>query len=46
MDAVFVGIDVSKDWLDVHIAPGGESLRVGNDGDGIARLRARLWPPA
>ena len=24
MDARFVGIDVSKDKLDVHIGPGGE----------------------
>src|SRR6202011_4839329 len=27
----FVGIDVSKDWLDVAFRPGGEHLQVGND---------------
>jgi transposase len=37
-----VGIDVSKDWLDVHIAPTGESLRVSNEGSGIASLAVRL----
>ena len=25
-----VGIDVSKDWLDVHVLPAGERLRVAN----------------
>lgn len=42
MDATFVGIDVSKDWLDVHVLPSGEAFRVGNDGVGIDRLKARL----
>jgi transposase len=35
-----VGIDVSKDWLDV--AMDGESLRVANEADGIIELTARL----
>jgi len=35
-----VGIDVSKDWLDV--AMGSESLRFANDADGISELTARL----
>lgn len=42
MDACFVGIDVSKDWLDVHVAPSGESFRVDNDGSGIERLKGRI----
>jgi transposase len=42
MDAVHVGIDVSKDWLDVHVAPSTEAFRVGNDGEGVARLRERI----
>jgi transposase len=42
MDAVFVGIDVSKDWLDVHVVPSGESFRAGNDPAGIDGLKDRL----
>lgn len=42
MDAHFVGIDVSKDWLDVHILPSGESVRVSNDSEGVARLKGQL----
>lgn len=42
MDAVHVGIDVSKDWLDVHVLPSGEAFRVDNDAGGFDRLKARL----
>lgn len=42
MDATFVGIDVSKDWLDVHVVPSGEAFRVCHDAGGIDRLKARL----
>ncbi|MCV0394269.1 MAG: IS110 family transposase [Rhizobiaceae bacterium] len=42
MEAIFVGTDVSQDWLDVHVLPSGESFRVGNDDAGIAELRQRL----
>ena len=44
----FVGIDVAKAHLDVHLRPQGESFRVGNDPDGIAALVGRLtaWAPA
>jgi transposase len=42
MDAVYVGIDVSKDRLDVHVRPTGESLAVARDGEGLAGLIARL----
>jgi transposase len=44
MDAtvIVVGIDVSKDWLDTHIAPSGERFRVGNDAAGLDELKARF----
>lgn len=42
MDAIYVGIDVSKDRLDVAIRPGGESFAVGRNGAGIDDLIARL----
>ncbi len=29
MDAIYVGIDVCKQWLDVHVVPSGDSFRVG-----------------
>ena len=38
----FVGIDVAKDRLDVHIRPGGEVFAVGRDGKGLAVLVKRL----
>lgn len=39
---VYVGIDVCKDWLDVHIHPTDSSLRVANTRDGIRRLTREL----
>lgn len=43
MDAtVIVGIDVSKDRLDVHVRPGGIVFGVSRDGDGIASLVEQL----
>ncbi len=45
MDAiVIVGIDVSKDRLDVAVRPGGEAFFVRRDGNGIAALIERLGP--
>lgn len=44
MAAVVVGIDVSKDSLDVHVRPGGESFRVTRDGPGLDELLLRLQP--
>ena len=38
----FVGIDVSKDRLDVHIRPSGHAFTAGRDGDGLERLAAEL----
>ena len=42
MDAVFVGIDVSKDRLDVHVLSSGEAFAVARDGEGLAALNQRL----
>ena len=39
---MFVGIDVSKDRLDVHIRPGGEAFAVARDGKGLDELCSRL----
>jgi transposase len=39
---MFVGIDVSKDRLDVHMRPGGESFALARDGEGLAQLCERL----
>jgi transposase len=42
MDAIFVGIDVSKDQLDVHLLPSGEAFAVARNGEGLADLNGRL----
>lgn len=42
MDAIFVGIDVSKDRLDVHVRPSGEAYVVARDGKGLEGLVERL----
>jgi transposase len=42
MDAIFVGIDVSKDRLDVHVCPRGEAFAVSRDGKGLEELIDRL----
>ena len=44
MDAQYVGIDVSKDRVDVHVHPQGEAFAVARDGEGLAALVARLQP--
>lgn len=46
MDAIVVGIDVSKDRLDVAVRPTGETFAVARDADGLDRLMARLTPLA
>ncbi|MEE9251004.1 MAG: IS110 family transposase [Alphaproteobacteria bacterium] len=40
--SVFVGIDVSKDRLDVHLLPSGEAFAVARNGEGLDQLIARL----
>ena len=42
MDAIFVGIDVSKDRLDVHVRPSREAFAVARDGKGLEELIDRL----
>jgi len=39
---MFIGIDVAKDRLDVHVRPTGESFTVGRDDQGIEELAKRL----
>jgi len=42
MEQIYVGIDVAKDRLDVHVRPSGEAFAVARDGEGLAALTARL----
>ena len=46
MDAIVVGIDVSKDRLDVAVRPSGEVFAVARDADGLDALIAKLTPLA
>jgi transposase len=39
---MFVGIDVAKDRLDVHLRPADEAFSVARDGEGIEELAKRL----
>ena len=41
---IFVGIDVSKNTLDVHVLPSGDRCQVTNDQAGCAALVERLQP--
>ena len=40
--SMFVGIDVAKDRLDVHVRPAGESFVISRDDEGIEELAKRL----
>ncbi len=42
MDATYVGIDVSKDRLDVHVLPSNLAFAVARDGKGVSELSERL----
>ena len=42
MDAIYVGVDVSKDRLDVHVRPSGLAFVVSRDGKGLEELVERL----
>jgi transposase len=46
MDQTLVGVDVSKDRLDVHVLPSGEAFAVARNGEGLAELNERLRPLA
>jgi transposase len=39
---MFIGIDVAKDRLDVHLRPGGEAFTIARDGEGVEALSAQL----
>ena len=42
MEQSFVGIDVAKDRLDVHVRPSGDTFALTRDGEGVAALVERL----
>jgi transposase len=42
MEQVYVGIDVAKAHLDIHVRPAGEAFTVARDGEGVASLVDRL----
>jgi len=42
MEQVYVGIDVAKDRLEVHLRPSGEAFAVARDGKGLEELSVRL----
>jgi transposase len=46
MSELFIGIDVSKDWLDIAATPLDLSLRVSNDPAGLVQLMATVGPLA
>jgi transposase len=46
MEQTFIGIDVAKDRLDVHVLPSNEAFAVARDGKGLAVLIERLGPLA
>jgi len=46
MDAIVVGIDVSKERLDVAMRPTGETFVVSRDAEGLDALIAKLTPLA
>src|SRR5207244_4304026 len=37
-----VGIDVGKSWLDIHVLPSAETLRVANTREGVRKLKRWL----
>jgi transposase len=39
---MFIGIDVSKDWLDICIRPSGETFAITRDDQGLEHLVERL----
>ena len=46
MDAIVVGIDVSKDKLDIAVLPQGQTFAISRDAKGLDGLIARLKPLA
>lgn len=39
---IWIGIDVSKQWLDIHLRPTSKAWRVGNDAAGYSKLSTQL----
>jgi transposase len=46
MKRIFVGLDVSKDRLEVHVRPTDERFEAAYDEAGVATLLSRLTGPA
>ena len=44
MERIFVGIDVARDRLDVHVRPSEQAFAVARDSEGLERLVERLDP--
>jgi len=44
MEQTFIGIDVAKDQLDVHVFPSDDAFAVARDSEGLAALIERLSP--
>lgn len=42
MEQIYIGIDVSKDRLDVHVRPSDQAFAVARDGEGLAALVERV----
>lgn len=42
MEQIYVGIDVAKDRLDIHLRPSGETFAVARDSEGVTGLVDRL----
>jgi transposase len=42
VEQIYVGVDVSKDRLDVHVRPAGEAFAVARNGEGLEELNRRL----
>ena len=45
-ESIWIGIDVSKRWLDIHLRPTEKAWRISNDAVGLARLSTQLPPVA
>jgi len=41
-ESIWIGIDVCKNWLDIHIRPSAQAWRVANDSEGLAKLVTQL----
>lgn len=44
METIVIGVDVSKDRLDIHVRPSAEAFTVARNADGLAALIERIGP--